>query len=263
MRERSVRFLEALHAGAQARGVDSVIMGRYAPRQRAALVLYGLGGCDRLPHARLHMRHGGRLLAWDAGYWERKAEDRKFRVSFDGFHSPELMIRGENPGSDRWQKSGLNILDKSHPNGHIVLVGNGAKSSAVGAEGWAFAKSREIRALHPRRPIVYRPKRGFMERGIIRDGVAADQPIEAVLSQASLVVCRHSNVAVDACRHGVPVVCDDGAASAIYPARLEDEKKQPSLALRTEFLHRLAWWQWNTAEAERGEPWPWIKEQLA
>jgi hypothetical protein len=93
---------------------------------------------------------------------------------------------------------------------------------------------------------------------VICDATAANDKIEAVLASASLVVCRHSNVAVDACRMGIPVVCNDGAAAAIYPSRLEDEAMQPSFETRAEFLRRLAWWQWSAAEMSSGAIWPWL-----
>lgn len=251
-------MLRCLYQGAVETGVDAMVMRQYQPREGAVLVLYGLGASDRLPHARAHKAAGGHFIALDAGYWDRKAENRRFRVTVDDFHCPDLIMRGPSPGPCRLNESAIGIKNIGHPQGHIVLVGNGPKSSAVGASGWAAEKSREIRLLHPSRRITYRPKRSFIEPGVICDATAANDKIEAVLANASLVVCRHSNVAVDACRMGVPVVCDDGAASAIYPSRLEDEAKQPSFELRTEFLRRLAWWQWSAAEMSHGAIWPWL-----
>lgn len=263
MRHRPARLLQAMCDGAAANGVDAVTMRDYAPREGAVFMTYGLGGRDRLPHAQEHMRKGGRVVAWDAGYWERKTQDRRYRVSLDGFHCPQRIMRGPRPSSERWRDSGLSVTNCSHPDGHIVLVGNGPKSRAVGAEGWAAAKSREIRAKFPRRIIIYRPKRGAMEAGVDCDGVDRVSPIEKVLDRASLAVCLHSNVAVDACRMGVPVVCEDGAAAAIYPSRLEDAANQPSIERRAEFLHRLAWFQWSASEIARGRHWEWLLMQLS
>lgn len=261
MRPRPTRLLEAFCESAASQGVDAQMMRHYTPRAGSVLMLYGLGGWDRLPHAKQHMASGGHVISWDAGYWERKTDDRKYRVSFDGFHCPDRIMRGPDPGPDRWNESGLSITDRHHPKGDIILVGNGPKSGAVGAAGWAAAKSREIRKVFPGRRIVYRPKRNFIEPDVIRDGVANEEKIEKVLASAALVVCRHSNVAVDACRMSIPVVCDDGAASCIYPHSVKDTT-QPPPELRREFLHRLAWWQWSHGEAEAGTPWPWIARQL-
>ena len=137
-----------------------------------------------------------------------------------------------------------------------MLVGIGPKSNAVGAAGWVQSKARELMATFPGRKIVYRPKPNSpMELARFRLSVG---PIDAALQGISLVVCRHSNVAVDACRMGVPVVCDDGAAAAIYPKLLSDKDNQPSEAVRMEFLHRLAWWQYSADEPEL--IWKWIKQ---
>lgn len=264
MRDRAAEFLQALCNGAAVCGVDARIINGYSPRSGSVLVLYGLGGHDRFQYARRHMDSGGRLLAWDAGYWERHADDRKFRVAIDGFHSPQYVMRGPSPGSWRWEQSGLRINDLHNAAGPIVLVGNGPKACAVGASGWLISKLREIRAAHPKRKVLYRPKPNRpMEHGAkLCDGILDNHKIERALHGASLVICRHSNVAVDACRNGIPVICDDGAAASIYPSQLADEKKQPSAEERLEFLHRVAWWQWSPVEAERGEPWPWLIRTL-
>jgi hypothetical protein len=256
------QMLESLYYGALAAGVDATLMRHYEPRRGAILVLYGLGAADRLPWARSHHDRGGHFVALDAGYWERKTERRKYRVTVDDFHCPDLIMRGPDPGPDRLRDSGIFIQGTGNPAGHIVLVGNGPKSGSCGAQGWADRKSREIRAMFPGRPITYRPKRSYIEPGVVYDNIAIGGSIEAVLEQASLVVCRHSNVAVDACRAGVPVVCDDGAAACIYPSRLEDRDKQPSIEKRAEFLRRLAWWQWNIPEMESGTFWRWLTGML-
>lgn len=259
MRHRPVRLMEWLAASAEAHGIDARAMQRYEPRNGSTLVVYGLGGRDRLPHAQAHPGH---YIAIDAGYWNRKSEDRSYRASIDGFHCPGLIMKGEFPGAERWRAAALSITNRSHPDGNIILVGNGPKSGAVGATGWAAEKSREIRKTFPRYRVVYRPKRHFIEPHVECDAVAREDPIERVLELASLVVCRHSNVAVDACRMGIPAVCEDGAAAAIYPSRLEDAAKQPSEAKRIEFLQRLAWWQWSESEIRNGDIWPWLVKQL-
>jgi hypothetical protein len=262
LRQRPTDLMESMCNSAIACGHDAQLMRQYNPRRGSVLMLYGLGGRDRLPYAMEHQRQGWHVVSWDAGYWDRKTEDRRYRVSIDGFHCPQRIMRGQSPGPERWNASGLTVTNQYHPAGDIVLVGNGPKSGAVGAHGWAACKAAEIRRVCKGRRIVYRPKRAHIEPGVASDGAAVEGHIESVLRLASLVVCRHSNVAVDACRMGIPVVCEDGAASAIYPGRLEDEREQPSLAKRVEFLHRLAWWQWTECEAASGDMWPWLAAQL-
>jgi hypothetical protein len=57
--------------------------------------------------------------------------------------------------------------------------------------------------------------------------LTTDQPIEHVLAGASLVVTWHSNVAVDAIRLGIPVICREGAAAAVCPSELGADDPRP------------------------------------
>jgi hypothetical protein len=254
------RVSESLLTGAQKAGLNARLMHAYRPRPGATLVVYGAGGPDRWPFVQAHK---GPLICWDIGYWDRNADyaNRKFRVSFGGMH-PKNIMTGERPSPDRWHLAGLSIrASRRQEAGTVMLVGNGPKSVAVGAENWAAKKSREIRDTFPLRRIAYRPKPKRPHEHRVRFDELSTGPIDDALKRTSLVVCRHSNVAVDACRLGIPVVCDDGAAACIYPQRLEDEANQPSLEVRTEFLHRLAWWQWSPTEMESGAAWKWIVEK--
>lgn len=230
------------------------------PRNGSTLVLYGLGGEDRYRIGLEHVASGGTLVCFDVGYWNRAGTDRTFRVSINGLHPQDYVMRGPCPDDSRWSQSHQAITKRGDPDGPIVLVGNGPKSVAIGAGGWAAAKAVEIRQKFPGRKLVYRPKpkRPF-DAGVNYDAVDTG-PIDSLLSRASVVVCRHSNVAVDACRLGVPVVCEDGAAAAIYPSRLEDWERQPKRVVRREFLHRLAWWQWSPSEAKQF--WSWLQGVL-
>lgn len=246
-------LLEALFNAAAALGFD-VMMGDHSDMRAGAWrVVYGLGGSDRTQY----VGYPG-LIAFDLAYWDRKGENRKFRVSIGSYHCPKRIMRGANPGAARWQQSGLRIRQGGDPAGPVLLVGNGPKSNAVGADGWSARKSEELKTLG--RTVWYRPKPGRPAESGVRFDAIADGLIDDVLEKVSLVVCRHSNVAVDACRLGVPVVCDDGAAAAIYPSQLEDWQHQPSEATRYEFLHRLAWWQWAPNEAMQF--WQWIKGKM-
>lgn len=247
---RAQRLVHAAFDGAQ--GLDACWIGM-EPRQDAFVVLYGLGGSDRIGFAQRD-----RLIAFDAGYWNRKGLDRSYRVSVGGFHCPQLVMAGPRPGPERWNAARLPIRRGGNPAGPILLVGNGPKSNAVGAAGWTARKSVELRSAFPGRRVLYRPKpKRPLEAGVLHHGLVLGA-IEDVLQGVSLVVCRHSNVAVDACRMGVPVVCDDGAAAAICPRMLQDWERQPDEALRAEFLHRLAWWQWTAGECRSGKFWEWM-----
>lgn len=248
-------LIQALFDGARASGFDCRWLTSHPPSD-AWVVLYGLGAPDRVRFANRQ-----RLIAFDAGYWDRHGDDRRFRISIGGFHCPGRIMEGSHPGAARWMESGLKIR-QAKAVGPILLVGNGPKSNAVGAQGWAARKAMELRIAFPGQRILYRPKpKRPPEHGVRHDGLAVGE-IDEVLQKVSLVVCRHSNVAVDACRWSVPVVCDDGAAAAIYPRTLAKRSLQPGAELRTEFLQRLAWWQWTRHECESGAFWKWMTGRM-
>lgn len=227
------------------------------------LVLYGWGG--ELQQGVLK-RHRSDYLAFDLGYWNRDGfEDRKWRISINGFHCPDRIMKGPTPSDKRFRDEGIE-LSRARPrkNKSILLIGNAPKSVRVGAQGWTAQKSRELRKVFPDHRIIYRPKpqRGS-ESNVSYHEVFKDGSIESAIARSSLVVCRHSNVAVDACRLGVPVVCEDGAAASIYPNKLKDFKDQPTFDQRKEFLIRLAWWQWSIREIKQGGFWEWAQNELA
>lgn len=251
---RGRNIIHSFSNGARAHGHQTV---PYRPGD-PLLVLYGAGGPDRLP---IVQAHRGVWVGWDAGYWNRKAPDpnRSYRMTINGFHPPQYVMRGPRLDDGRWRASGLTIEQRWNPAGPIILVGNAPKSRSIGAEGWTAEKLAQIRRDLPGRRVLYRPKPKRPLEDVRADGIANGH-IDDVLANASLVVCRHSNVAVDACRLGVPVVCDDGAAAAIYPNRLDGE--QPNPELREEFLHRLAWWQWTMAEMQGSQFWSWFERTI-
>ena len=258
-------LLRAMYSSGQRAGVKVRSINATMIRPENILMLYGAGGSDRYPIMKAHRKAGGRVVIWDAGYWSRTGDDmqRHYRISIDELHPQAMVMLGERPSSSRWDAAGESVdHDIDRTNGEIMIVGCSPKSNAIGARGWAAEKSRELRDVFPRRKIVYRPKpKRAMDVGVICDRVS-QEPLADALAKVSLVVSRHSNVSVDACRAGIPVVCDDGAAAAIYPSALKHYAKQPDIAARTEFLHRLAWWQWSTAECAAGKNWPWIIKAL-
>jgi hypothetical protein len=259
------KLLRCFVDGARRAGIDVKAVTHYRFMKDTVLVTYGMGGADRLPYAMDQLARGGRLVVFDAGYWHRKLSDmqRCYRVSIDGLHPPTLIMRGGYRGADRWNESGLSITHGGDATGPVLLVGNAPKSIAIGAMGWTQDMAVQIRATFPDRQIAFRPKpKKPAEKGIDYDSLSTGN-IDMEVAKASLVVCRHSNVAVDACRSGVPVVCQDGAAAAIYPRTLATAANQPDTATRREFLHRLAWWQWSPAECLAGDIWPWLTEVLS
>lgn len=209
------------------------------------LIAYGIGDPDLAAVVREHVEAGGRAVCWDVGYW-----GKSFRMALDGHH-PKTLPAGDG---SRWAARGFPLRDDFDPAGPIVLVGLGPKSRYMERE-WEVDALARIRAVYPDREIRYRPKPNREYVPLPAPTYYTDR-IEDVLRGASLVVCRHSNVAVDACLAGIPVVCEAGTGALLYGADLS-RPHAPKPAERLEFLQRVAWLNWWTVEAPA--IWRWIK----
>lgn len=246
--ERGRRILEAMIAAAPAAGVEAIATRKGFRGDCPLLMTYGTGHEVRRPYWLKHRRGGGRCIGWDLGYWNHKAQGTfTMRATLDGDHPPQF-IRDE-PG-ERWDNAGIELREDANPEGPIVLVGMGNKAARLHARAplvWEQQLLAQLKKIYPGREILFRPKR--YRRPLLRGvKLAPEGPIEQALAGASLVVCRHSNVAVDACIAGVPVVCWDGAAAALYGNDLK-HPKAPTREERLRFLRSLAWWQWTPEEA--------------
>lgn len=223
------------------------------------LMVYGSGHPGRRPWIEQHARSGRHWIAWDLGYWKHREDGTcRMRVTIDADH-PQAWLRPEPP--ERWDAEGIALREDANPGGPIVIVGQGKKSArAQGAVPlfWERAVLRDVRAAHPGRPIAFRPKRLTDPRLQVRPLLQDD--IADALRGASLVVCRHSNVAIDACIAGVPVVCFDGAAAALYGADIANPR-HVTPEQRLAFLRSVAWWQWKPEEA--AEAWTYLLNRLS
>lgn len=253
-RRKPSALMAELCNSAKKQNINAIPMTEY--KQCDVLVLYGWGGVNQQAAIKAHK---GRYVAFDLGYWNRGGfSTRKWRVSINGFHCPERIMLGNPP---KRKKDVMVAAPDRMKDGPILLIGNGPKSQNVCAMNWSSEKCAEIRKKFPDREILFRPKPGRpIEKGVNYDKLAGGN-LKDELEKAFLVVCRHSNVAVEACIAGVPVACEDGAGAAIYPT-LDDWERQPSHAVRQEFLDRLAYWQWSMIEIRQGRFWPWLEKQL-
>ena len=219
------------------------------------LVVTGVGMKANDNARKAQIAKGGRVLHWDHGYFRREKITGYMRMCIDSDH-PQQWLDRTPADPARWDSLGLSLREDCDQNGHIVLVGMGAKSRAYQNQyHWEEAKAAELRRRFPRRRIVFRPKGRDSKRlhgfELVNDFT---RPIEDVLRGASLVVCRHSNVACDAVLAGIPFECEDGAA-----AWLKD--KPFDFDTRLDFLRRLAHWQYKPHEADAA--WQFAKDITA
>lgn len=237
---RGTQIMRAMVDASRHVGVRCIVTETYQKRA-PWLMSYGLGHPVRRGWTERHVETGGRLIGWDLGYWDR---DQSMRVTVDHNH-PWRSLR-DMPG-DRWAAAGIPLRDDFNPDGPIILVGIGRKSREQFGhrpQEWELNTLAAIRAAYPHRQVLYRPKKPESLAGCSN----IEGPIGDVLKGASLVVCRHSNVAIDACIAGVPVVCEDGAAAALYGSDLANPVN-PDRQDRLQFLQNLAYWQYRPEEA--------------
>lgn len=203
------------------------------------LMSYGLGHPQRRVWTDAHLAQGGRLVGWDLGYWER---ERMMRVTIDADHPWRLVA---SMPDDRL--AGISLRNDYDPGGHIVLVGLGDKTRRLIGGQWEQDALQRIQAAYPGREVRFKAKR---RPPAAYPGAVIQGDVVEALRGASLVVCLHSNVAVDACIAGVPVVCADGIGRALYGNDLA-APVVPGVEERWRFLANVSYWQYGFDEGEK------------
>lgn len=215
------------------------------------LVIWGVGAPERSALRHRHIAAGGKVQLWDIGFFKRTKHDGHCKVSVNDDYATAWLDR-TSPEPVRWDDIALPLRNDYDPSGHIVLAGIGPKQRAyIGAPiaGWEAKKLAEIKQRFPGRRIVYRPKpkREFVPLPCVTD---AHSEIQDVLRGASLVVCMHSNVAVDAVLAGVPFESEDGVSTWL-------RGKPYTLETRLDFCRRIARWQYK--RGEMAEAWKFLR----
>lgn len=220
----------------------STILSRIYRGTAKILVMYGVGDPGRRSLMATHMRNGGVVVCIDMGYWDKNRG--AMRVAINAVHPlPEHIAR-----SPLTPRRHFTLTDVANPKGPILLAGTGKKSMATYGQQhlvWERDKLRELRKRFPGHQVLWRPK-GAVPTPLLDAPLRVGMPIEQAVQGCSLVVCRHSNVAVDACEAGVPVECEAGAAYALFRGNPAPTREQ-----RADFLARLSHWNYMPQEAAR------------
>ena len=253
-------LFNALQAGAR----DAKVIVTKSPKYRGTapwLMFWGPGAPERAADMRTHLARGGRAIALDLAYWDR---DRKVRISIDAPH-PQAVVMQKDRSPHRLKNDRITVLNAWKSTGPVMVAGLGDKArvqyGADTVDAWERSMIEQCRERWPGRQIHYRPKRAGapVPADVIR---ASAQPIELALNRASLLITWHSNVAVDAIRMGIPVICRDGAASAVCPSTFGETDPTPLAPhVRDRFLANLAWFQWAPSEAR--QCWSFLTEVLS
>lgn len=206
------------------------------------LMIYGAGHPSRKLLSERHRAAGGQLVLWDLGYCRNKFVGA-MRLSVNDWHPQNLLDRAPLDSS-RWDRLHIALRSDFDPDGPVVLIGLGPKTRAIIPDpDWEQTVYANLKARFPGRRIIFRPKPNRPHPTLPCE-VSEGGPIESVLKGASLVVVRHSNVAVDAAIAGVPFEASDGVAKWL-------DGKPYTPQNRLEFLWRMSFFNW-TAEEARG-----------
>lgn len=244
------RLIDSMYVSARCLGYDVDRIPAYKPFD-GLLVCYGCGRPDLTIVMGKHVASGHPVLTLDAPYWCPGHWPSAYRLAVNSLH-PKMLF--DMPAA-RFDSLGVELTDEHDPAGPILLIGVGPKSRHI-AGSYERETLIKIREVYPGRRIIYRPKpnREFIPlRGVTTDAVS---PISELLTGASLVVTRHSNVGIDAAFKGVPVVTQTGAAMHLYGDDLANPRN-PDVEERRTFLRRLAWWNWNEGEMTTRSFWDW------
>jgi hypothetical protein len=255
--DRARAMLVALVGGARAERLQVTVTTRYRGGSDM-LLLWGPGAPDRWPPMRQQIAAGGHVVALDLAYWERET---KVRLSIDAAHPQAWVMRRVLPHS-RFLSDRVRVADVWQPHGPVIVAGLGPKArvqyGASVIDAWERQIIHDARAAG--RVVFYRRKNGTGPAPA-DCRLAMDGPIERALTGAALVATWHSNVAVDAIRLGIPVVCRDGAAAAIYGSVYDDQLQPVATEVRQQFLANLAWFQWSAGETRAC--WRFLQECVA
>lgn len=210
---------------------------------KEVVFMWGPGGAQQQKIMQEHRKQGGTVIFFDLGYFHRYAGAKNcVRMSINDPHpSPKMM---KLVSDDRWPSYGIQLSNIGSPDGDILLCGTGGKSRTqygyIGPE-WENRKVRAIQNEYPTKKIYYRPKPGNTET-IAYTIDASEGGIEQQLAGKSLVVCHHSNVAVDCAIYGVECVSSAGIGMALGPL--------PTVEERLKFLSFVANFNWRVTESQ-------------
>lgn len=240
--------LKAAMSGAILAGMNVRLSRRYEGRCQW-LALYGVGHTERNAWRHRHVAKGGFVACFDLGYLKQGKDPNEsyMRVSVNHNHPYPRYMEATPNDNVRWNRLGIPIRDEASPDGPVIVVGLGPKSRVhLNIYDWEARKLADAKKRFPTRKIIYRPKPYGpydSDKHVTWEPRDWLTPIDKLLKGASLVITRHSNVGIDAAIAGVPCETEDGAALYLYK-----KESNPSRNKRVDFLHRLAYWQYQLPE---------------
>lgn len=218
-------------------------------------------------------------LYFDKGYIRERAPTQwltYWRLSVNQHHPIAFMAEAKKDRT-RADRMGFRFDKWRTDRGrHVIVDGGSAKNYAFNGLGdpdeRARALVKQLEALTPERPIIYRPKPSWKAARQIegtefargRAGVHV-KDVKHDLERAHVVVSYSSAICYDAHRIGIPsIVLGGGPARPISSTSLDDIE-HPRLASdqeRQQWLNNLAWCQFEMPEYADGTAWRIVREMV-
>lgn len=247
-----------LATGFRALDIPFKVVNRRAVKAGDIAVFYGYD-------PDLFRLYEGRVIFLDRGYWHRDRRQGYYRIAVN-CHGPSCVDLGLP--DDRFRALGLPIADWKAPDDDapILVAAMGPKACKVRGmdrDAWEISFIEAARCV-TRRPILLRAKREHERQthapvpGIGMDRIA--DPM-ASIARSALVACRHSNMAIDALRLGVPVHVSHGPCVP-FSTPLGELNAPRRWQGRDQLLADLAWLQWSGAEIRSGAAWAFVQDHL-
>jgi hypothetical protein len=228
-------------------------------------VFYGFA--NRLRNVYENYRSQSIALYVDLGYWKRRINNRYdgyYKFSINDRHPTQYFEKNRH-SDDRLEALGVKIEPwKKNEDGPVIIAGmseKAARAENLEHQVWERQAFEQIRR-RTQRQIIYRPKPNCCRSRPIK-GAAFDRltPTVKLFETAHAVVCRHSNMAVEAICAGVPAFVEAGVALPMSSGALKDIENPKIPKGRRAWASAIAYCQWSLEEIAEGKPFLHLKKE--
>lgn len=233
--------------GLKRHGVQHVIGGTNSPQESGIGVLWGIR------QEQIIKSHED-VIIMERGYFGDRLEYTS--CGWNGLNG-RADFNISKPSASRWEKHGVKVIDW-HKGEYILLMGQvqgDMSTSGINLQQWYAETVRELRN-HTSMPIVFRPHPLSRPSEQVNGCVTYTMTLSDALARAAVCVTLNSNSGVDAILAGTPLITsDDGAMARPVSRHTLGDINKPYTPDRSEWLHDLAYCQWNESEIRSGLAW--------
>jgi hypothetical protein len=273
---------QAVMEGCRRMGESAHVFSQWGSPEHDAecAVLFGIGG-DAKQIYDAARKAGKRTVLLDKPYIRalKGGSTPRYhlvRVAVDGFQ-PLGYFQVEKRASDRWDRLCVDVLPYRKRKSQAILL-DGASNKYVqwcglgngngsGLAQWAEWGQRIVDTIreYTNRTVIYRPRPSHNETPLVKHCVVSERPLEQDFADCEVVVSHGGNIGFDAVIRGIPHFAI--GESIARPLSQTDWAKvgepfRPSDDERRQWLHDLAYCQWNLDEFRDGSAWRYIRDTM-